>query len=168
MSRPNCQLAVLMNCFPEAFTGVLFRTTVRLMMNCRPAVTMGKLSNVSTLPTLVNVCGTGVPSSSQVTVWLTYVRSTPVALRSSMTLMLCRSFGDPWKSTTVPVAGSNRTGIVSFQVKGTPTVTKGGPGGFAFSIFSTGNSRILIQLPCGLALFVLLVVIYALVLDSPK
>src|SRR6266446_5410306 len=118
MSRPKSHLAVLMNCIPGAFTGVLFRTTVRLMMNCRPAVTMGMLSNVSTLPTLVNVCGTGVPSSSQVMVWLTYVRS-----------------------TTVAVAGSNRTGIVSFQVKGTPTVTKGGPGGFAFSIFSTGISR---------------------------
>ena len=140
MSRPKSHLAVLMNCFPGVFTaGLLFRTTLSVMANCRPAVTIGMLSNVSTLPTLVNVCGTGVPSSSQVRVGgPTTVRSTPVALRSSTTVMLCRSLTDPAKSMTVPVAGSNRTGIVSVQVKGTPMVTKGGPGGFDLSIFSTG------------------------------
>src|SRR5262250_3401456 len=54
--------------------------------------------------------------------------------------MLCRSFGDPWKSMTVPLAGSNRTGTISVQVKGTPIVATGGPGGFFLSIFSTGIS----------------------------
>src|SRR5262249_46518816 len=43
---------------------------------------------------------------------------------------------------TVPVPGSNRTGIVNVQVKGTPMVTKGGPGGFCLSIFSTGIRRL--------------------------
>jgi len=39
---------------------------------------------------------------------------------------------------TVPVAGSNRTGMTSRQVNGTPMVATGGPGGFCLSIFSTG------------------------------
>src|SRR5262245_45763763 len=42
----------------------------------------------------------------------------------------------------MPVAGSNSTGIVIVQVKGTPMVTKGGPGGFCLSIFSTGIRRL--------------------------
>jgi hypothetical protein len=72
MSRPKSHLAVLTNCVPLVLGGsLLFRTTVSAMANCRPAVTMGKLSKVRTLPTFVNVCGTAVPSSSQVTVWLT-------------------------------------------------------------------------------------------------
>src|SRR5213594_2300842 len=56
--------------------------------------------------------------------------------------MLCRSLTDPWLLMTMPVAGSNRTGIFSVQVKGTPMVTNGGPGGFALSIFSTGIRRL--------------------------
>ncbi len=59
-----------MNWFPTTFAGVLFRTTVSVMTNCRPALTIGMVSKVSTLPTLVNMCGTGVPSSSHVAVWV--------------------------------------------------------------------------------------------------
>src|SRR5262245_60447531 len=99
------------------------------------------LSNVSCPPTFVNVCGTAAPLASHVIVWLTYVRSTPVSLRSSQTVMLCRSLIEPWKLMTCCVAGSNSTGIVSRYVNGTPTVTNGGPCGFALSIFSTGISR---------------------------
>src|SRR5437867_3703558 len=140
MSRPKSHVAVLMNCVPLVLGGsLLFRTTVSAMVNCRPAVTIGNWSNVRTLPMFVNLCGTFVPSSFQVMVWLTWVRSTPVALRSSTTVMLCRSLTDPWLLMTMPVAGSNRTGIVMVQVKGTPMVTNGGPGGFGLSIFSTGT-----------------------------
>ena len=59
-----------MNWFPTTFAGVLFKTTVRSMTNCRPALTIGMLSNVRTLPTFVKVWGTAVPSSSHVAVWL--------------------------------------------------------------------------------------------------
>src|SRR5215831_17688766 len=143
MSRPNCHVAVLMNCLPLVLTtGLLFRTTVSARRICRPAVTIGILSKVRTLPTLVKVCGTAVPSSFQVIVWLTYVRSTPVALRSSTIWTLWMSLTDPWLSMTVPEAGSNRTGMVIVQVNGTPIVTNGGPGGSALSIFSTGMSRL--------------------------
>src|SRR5689334_22924694 len=56
--------------------------------------------------------------------------------------MLCRSLGDPWLLMTMPLAGSNRIGMVIVQVKGTPMVTNGGPGGSALSIFSTGIRRL--------------------------
>src|SRR5262247_1437691 len=56
--------------------------------------------------------------------------------------MWCRSLRLPWLLITMPVAGSNRTGIVIVQVNGTPMVTNGGPGGFALSIFSTGIRRL--------------------------
>src|SRR5262245_40707969 len=55
--------------------------------------------------------------------------------------MLCRSLSDPWSSMIWPVAGSNRTGILSVQVKGTPTVASGGPGGCCLPIFSAGIRR---------------------------
>jgi hypothetical protein len=38
----------------------------------------------------------------------------------------------------VPVSGSNRTGIFMVQVKGTPMLTNGGPGGFCLSISRQG------------------------------
>src|SRR5215467_14894905 len=71
MSRPNCQLAVLKNCFPGTFVGVSLSTTVMLMTNCCPAGMMGKPLKVSTPPTLENVCGIGVPLLTHVAVWLT-------------------------------------------------------------------------------------------------
>src|SRR4029453_7420384 len=118
MSRPKLQPALLMNDLPLVLGGsVLFRTTVSAISNCRPAGTMGKLSHVRTLPMLVNVGvgTTGVPSSTHVMLGVT-----PVALRSSTTLMLCSSLGDPWLLMTMPLAGSYRIGILIVQVKGTP------------------------------------------------
>src|SRR2546428_2579398 len=55
--------------------------------------------------------------------------------------MPCSSFGDPLELMTVPDAGSNRTGIVSLYVKGTPMVAVVWPGGFCLLIFSTGTKR---------------------------
>src|SRR5262245_39516720 len=63
--------------------------------------------------------------------------------RSSRTTMVWMSLTDPWLLMTPPVAGSNSTGMRSVQVKGTPTVTNGGPGGFCLSIFSTGIRRLM-------------------------
>ena len=39
-----------------------------------------------------------------------------------MTVTPCRSLSDPASSITLPVAGSNSTGIASVYVKGTPMV----------------------------------------------
>src|SRR5262245_21379091 len=62
---------------------------------------------------------------------------------SSRTVMLCRSFTDPWELMTVPVAGSNRTGMVILQVKGTPmAAVVRFVGTFCLSIFSTGIRRL--------------------------
>src|SRR5438477_9548276 len=55
--------------------------------------------------------------------------------------MPCRSFGDPLELMTVPVAGSNKVGIVSLYVKGTPMVAVVWPAGFCLLIFSTGIRR---------------------------
>src|SRR5262249_42214997 len=55
--------------------------------------------------------------------------------------MPCRSFGDPLELITVPVTGSNRTGIVSLYVKGTPMVAVVWPAGFCLLIFSTATRR---------------------------
>src|SRR5215831_17022817 len=54
--------------------------------------------------------------------------------------MSCRSFSEPWLLITVPLAGSNSTGITSLYVNGTPIVAVD-PDGFCLSIFSTGISR---------------------------
>src|SRR5262245_9035825 len=56
--------------------------------------------------------------------------------------MLCRSLSDPSVLMTVPVAGSNRTGILNLYVKGMPTVAVVWPAGFCLSIFSTGIRRL--------------------------
>ncbi len=66
-----------------------------------------------------------------------------MALRSSQTVMLCRSLTLPWLLITAPVAGSNRTGMTSFHVNGTPMVAVVRfVGTFCLSIFSTGISRL--------------------------
>src|SRR5215831_5998022 len=54
--------------------------------------------------------------------------------------MSCRSLSEPWLLITVPLAGSNSTGITSLYVNGTPIVAVD-PGGFCLSIFSIGISR---------------------------
>src|SRR5262245_60091968 len=57
--------------------------------------------------------------------------------------MLCRSLTLPWVLITVPVAGSYRTGMMSFHVNGTPIVAViRFVGTFCLSIFSTGISRL--------------------------
>src|SRR5215475_3414063 len=57
--------------------------------------------------------------------------------------MLWRSLGLPWVSITVPVPGSYRTGMMSFQVNGTPMVAVVRfVGTFCLSIFSTGIRRL--------------------------
>ena len=69
------------------------------------------------------------------------VSATPVALRSSTIVMLCRSFTDPEVLITDPVAGSNSTGEVKVYLNGTPIAAVVCPAGFCLSIFSTGISR---------------------------
>src|SRR5215470_4083607 len=112
MSLPNTHVAVLKNVLPGVFDGTLLRTTVIWMMICCPAGMMGKLLKVSTPPTLENECGTGAPVLFQKATWPTYLSDAPVALRSSVMVMLCKSFGEPWLLMTIPDPGSNITGIV--------------------------------------------------------
>src|SRR5262245_51950829 len=57
--------------------------------------------------------------------------------------MLWRSLTLPCVLMTVPVAGSNRTGMTSFQVKGTPiAAVVRFVGTFCLSIFSSGIRRL--------------------------
>ena len=72
INRPKSHFAVLMNCVPMAFAGVSSSTTVMSMTNWRPAGMMrSPKSKVSSPPALEKSCGTGVPVSFQVMVWLT-------------------------------------------------------------------------------------------------
>ena len=96
-------------------------------------------------PVLVKLWLTGAPVSLQYISYEMNLRSTPVAFRSSVTWMLCRSLTEPCQSMTpltVPVFGSTfgskSTGIVSVYVNGTPTLAVVVSGGFCLSIFSTG------------------------------
>ena len=65
MSLPKSHFAVLMNCVPIAFVGVLSSTTVSSIRICCPAGMIGKSSKVSRPPTFENVCGAGAPLLSQ-------------------------------------------------------------------------------------------------------
>src|SRR5262245_38539756 len=57
--------------------------------------------------------------------------------------MLCRSLTLPWLLMTVPVAGSNSTGMTIFHVNGTPiAAVVRFVGTFCLSIFSTGIRRL--------------------------
>src|SRR6478752_3120793 len=141
MRRPNSHFAVLTNCVPGVFVGVSSSTAVISTTICVCAGMMfGAKAKVSRPPTFENVCVIGAPVAAQYAVWLTYVRFTPVAFRSSQTVMACRSLSEPWLLITVPLAGSNSTGITSLYVNGTPIVAVDA-GGFCLSIFSIGISR---------------------------